>query len=55
MGRLARGDEADALQPELFARFFGQAQVAEVDGVEGAAEQPQRRPRIRSLRAVVWR
>ncbi len=52
MGRLTRGDEADTLQRQMLACFFGQAQVAEVNGVEGATEQPQRRQRIRTLHAT---
>jgi hypothetical protein len=38
MGRVAGRDEADLLDIQGFRQFLGHAQVAEVDRVEGAAE-----------------
>jgi hypothetical protein len=50
VGRLAGGDQAHPGEAEGFAGGFGEAQVAVVDRVEGAAEDAQRaglRPRHR--------
>ena len=44
--RLAGGDQAHPFQRQGFAGFFRQAQVAEVDGVEGATEQTQGAERV---------
>jgi hypothetical protein len=41
--RLAGGDQAHPFQAEGLAGRFGQAQVAVVDGVEGAAEEARGR------------
>ena len=40
--RLAGRNPAHAGQVELVGGFFGEAQVAEMDRVEGAAKNPQR-------------
>jgi hypothetical protein len=39
MGRAAGGDEADLADVQGFRQFLGHAQMAEVDRVEGTAEQ----------------
>ena len=38
MRRDPRGDQPNLGQGQPFAQFFGQAQVTEVDGIEGPAE-----------------
>ena len=38
--RIGGGDEEDLVEAQLLARFFGAAQVRQVDGIEGAAEHP---------------
>jgi hypothetical protein len=37
--RVCRRDEVDVVKGEELARGFGQYEMADVDGVEGAAEQ----------------
>ena len=46
--RVGGGDEQDLVEPQLLARLLGAAQMGEVDGVEGAAEDADARGSSRS-------
>lgn len=46
--RARRGNEEDLIERQCFPRFFGATKMGEMDGVEGAAEDPE--PRGDALR-----